>query len=163
MFQHLSLCFNQTVAPWAPPVVLRTSCSALPTLIITIHTPKKLRDGKIAFGNCFKFASPPASHRSLSGPPGPKSPKSQKKVSWGLRPRGPKKSGKSLEKVPNRHFRDFFQTFRTYSRLFPDFSGPRGRRPRETSFQSFWGFRARRARETPVARGRACNFKSCDA
>ena len=106
-------------------------------------------------------ANPPASYRSLSGPPGLKSPKSLKRVSRGLWPRGPQKSGKSLEKVPNRHFRDFFQTFRTFSRLFPDCLGPRGRRPRETFFrlfsdffETFWGFRARRARETPVARRR---------
>ena len=45
------------------------------------------------------FANPPASYRSLSGPPGPKSQKSLKKVSRGLRPWGPKRSVKSLEKV----------------------------------------------------------------
>ena len=55
----------------------------LPLLVLT--------DGRVA--------NPPASYRSLSGPPGPKSPKSLKKVSRGLRPRGPRKSGKSLEKV----------------------------------------------------------------
>ena len=52
------------------------------------------------------------------GPSRPEIPKSLEKVSRGLRARNPKKSGNSLEKVPNRHFRDFFQTFRTFSRLF---------------------------------------------
>ena len=83
-----------------------------------------------------RVANPPTSYRSLSGPPGPKSPQSLKKVSRGRRPWGPQKSGKSLEKVPNRHFRDFFQTFQDpgaggSGRLFSDFlgvSGPEGPR-----------------------------------
>ena len=65
---------------------------------------------------------------------------------------------KSLEKVPNRHFRDFFQTFlRTFSRLLPDFlnfGAPPG-----DSFQTFFGISGGGARETPVARGRARNSK----
>ena len=39
--------------------------------------------------------------------------------------RGPKKSGKSLEKVPSRHFRDFLQTFLGLFRdFFQTFRGP---------------------------------------
>ena len=38
----------------------------------------------------FRIANPPASYRSLSGPPGPTSQKSLKKVSQGLRLQGPK-------------------------------------------------------------------------
>ena len=79
-----------------------------------------------------RVANPPASYRSLSGPPGPKSgpgvPKSLEKVSKQSEKSGKSLenvcSGKSLEKVPSRHFRDFFRTFRTVSRLFPDFLGP---------------------------------------
>ena len=81
------------------------------------------------------LANPPAIYRSLSGPPGPKSQKSLKKVCRGRRPRGTQESEKSLEKVPNRHF----QTFQTFSGLFQDFSGPRGRRPRETFFFRLFG------------------------
>ena len=72
------------------------------------------------------------------GPSGPRNPekvKSLKQVSRGLRQGGPprvwKKSGKSLEsleKVPKRLFRYFFQTL----------GGPRGRRPQET-FSDFFG------------------------
>ena len=54
--------------------------------------------------------------------------------------KSPKSLKKTLEKVPNRHFRDFFQTFGTFSRPFPDFWGPRGRRPRETFFRLFGDF-----------------------
>ena len=49
-----------------------------------------------------------------------------KKVSWGLRPRGPKKSGKSLEKVRKVWKKSRKCLFGTFSRLFPDFLGPRG-------------------------------------
>ena len=95
--------------------------------------------------NC--FANPPASYRSLSGPPGTKSQKSLKRVSRGTRPRGPKKSRKSPEQTFSRLFPDFRDFFETFSRLL----WPRGRRPHETlAFQ-------RRARETPVARGRVRN------
>ena len=87
-----------------------------------------------------RFANPPTSYRSLSGPPGPKSPKSLKKVSRGKRPRGPKKSGKSLEKVRKVWKKSRKCLFGTFSRLFPDFWGPRGRRPRETFFRLFGDF-----------------------
>ena len=78
-----------------------------------------------------------AIYRGRSGPPGPKPRKSLKKISRGLRARGPRESGKSLEKVFSGPFRDFFQTLETFSRL-------------SHFFQTFSGFRAQRARETPV-------------
>ena len=98
------------------------------------------------FLSSFRLASPPASYRSLSGPPGPKSPKSLQKVSRGQR------VPKSLEKVSK-------CLFGTLSRLSPDFLGPRGWRPRETFFRHFGDFGARRARETPVARRRVRKFR----
>ena len=84
-------------------------------------------------------------------------------VSRALRARNPQKSlkkisrgrrGKKVRKVWKKSRKCLFGTF---SRLFPDFWGPRGLRPRETVFQTFWGFRAQRARETPVARRRVRN------
>ena len=95
-----------------------------------------------------RFANPPASYRSLSGPPGPKfkkvwTPKSQEKVSKKF-----EKSGKSLENACSRLFRAFFQTF------WDTRAGGAGR-----LFQTFLGFRARRAQETPVARGRVRNLR----
>ena len=48
----------------------------------------------------------------------PEIPKSLKKVSWGLRPRGPKKSRKSPEQTFSRLFPDFSDFFETFSRLF---------------------------------------------
>ena len=69
----------------------------------------------------FLVANPPASYRSLSGPPGPKAQKSLKIVSRGRSPGVPKslekvskkseKSGKSLGSVCSGLFRDFFLTF----------------------------------------------------
>ena len=93
------------------------------------------------------FANPPASYRSLSGPPGPKPPKSLKKVSRGLWPRGPQKSGKSLEKVRKSLekvcsglFRDFFPDFfqsRRFRETFSDFLGISGREgPRDSCSSS---------------------------
>ena len=56
-------------------------------------------------------------------------------------PKIPKKSEpQEVWKSPEKSFRDFFQTFRTFSRLFPDFLGPRGRRPRQTFSDFFWDF-----------------------
>ena len=92
-----------------------------------------------------------AIYRGLSGPPGPET---------------PKKSEKSLKKVPPRVWKKSRKRpFRTFARLFPDsrdffqtLGGPWGRRPRQTFFQTFAGFRAWRARETPVNGQRAPNF-----
>ena len=64
------------------------------------------------------LANSPASYWSLSGPPGPKS---------------KKMSDKNLEKKDL--FRDFFQTFRTFSTLFQTFWDPERR---ETFFRFFF-------------------------
>ena len=83
-------------------------------------------------------------------------------VSRPLRPRNPKKVckkspgprvPKSLEKVPNRHFRDFSRLFGLFREFFQTFWGPKAGGPGRL-FSDFLGFRAWRARETPVARGR---------
>ena len=90
--------------------------------------------------HCFfsRIVNCPASYRSLSGPPGPKSQKSlPEKVS-----KKSEKSGKSLENVCSGLFRDFFEN-----------PGPES----PGDFLIFLGFRARRARETPVARGTVRN------
>ena len=50
----------------------------------------------------------------------------------------PKKQGK--ENQGSGPCRDVFQTLETFSRLFPDSRGIRGRRPRDTFFRLFWGF-----------------------
>ena len=130
--------------------------------------------GKSAkLGHAVRLANPPASYRSLSGPPGPRFKKSLRKVSRGLRPRAPKTlekvsknsekvpkvwkksrtSPKSLEKVSKMSVRDFFEPFSMGPEAPGDF------------FQTLLGFRARRARETPVARGSVRNvrlFKASD-
>ena len=127
----------------------------LPIECLNVVDPSHPLDDQLgSFRQVVNLANPPTSYRSLSGPPGPKSPKSLKKVSRGLRPLGPKKSGKSLEKVRKVWKKSRKCLFGTFSRLFPDFLGPRGRRPRETFFRLFGDFLARRARETPVARRR---------
>ena len=68
---------------------------------------------------------------------------------------------KSPEKGSNGHFRDFFQTFLTFSRLIPDFLGLRGPWALETFFflfvQIFWGILG--PEEAPVARRRVCNTR----
>ena len=84
-----------------------------------------------------------------------KSRKCLENVSRGLRPRNPEKSSKSLRNSPTRLFQHFPETLRRPPRLFPrvfgDFSGFRGRRPRETFSRLFRHFG--RARETPVRGG----------
>ena len=85
------------------------------------------------------------------GPSGPETPKKcEKKVSRGLRPWGPKKSGKSLEKVRKVWKKSRKCLFGTFSRLF----GTPGAGDPGRLFADFLGFRAQRARDTPVARGR---------
>ena len=49
---------------------------------------------EVKIGNLENVASPHASYRSLSGPPGPISPKSLEKVFRGLWPQGSKKSAR---------------------------------------------------------------------
>ena len=48
----------------------------------------------------WEIGNPPTSYRSLSDSPGLNSQKSLEKVSKGLWPQGPKKSGQNLEKEP---------------------------------------------------------------
>ena len=82
------------------------------------------------------FKNPLTIYRGLSGPPGPKTPKKSENSLLG--PPAPglwKKSGRSLSGP----FRDFLQTLQTFSRLFPDSRGVRGRRPRETFLRLFGG------------------------
>ena len=98
---------------------------------------------------CQNLANLPASYRSLSGPPGPKSQKGLKKVSSAP---GPQKVWKKSRKSPRS-----LGNSRKCLGLFPDFLGRRG--PGEF-FQTFLEFRAQRARETPVTRGRVCNKNS---
>ena len=107
----------------------------------------------------FKFGSPLAIYRGLSGAPGPKPEKVWKKSpgASGLGP--PRESGKKSRK----------SLFGTFSRLFPDsrdffqtffrLSGALGPEAPGDFFQTFSGFRAWRARETPVNGQRAPNFK----
>ena len=70
--------------------------------------------------------TPKKSEKSLPGPPAPGPPESLEKVSKKSRESVWKKSRKGPEK--------------TFSRLFPDSRGPRGRRPLETFFRHFRGF-----------------------
>ena len=85
-----------------------------------------------------KVANAPAPYRGLSGPSGPKCRKSLENVSRGLRPRNPEKSPKSLGNSPKRLFRHtLWRLSGLFPRLFGDFSGSRGRRPRETFSRLF--------------------------
>ena len=115
---------------------LRSSCHILVTLLSATAHPLH-RD--------------PNSHlQESSGPPGPKSPKSLKKVSPGLPARSVQKVSKRVEMpqkgVKKRLFRDLFETFRLFSRLFGR-SGPGG--PRRL-FGDFSGISGPEGSETPV-------------
>ena len=94
-----------------------------------------------------RVAKPSRELQKSLGPSGPEIPKKSEKSLPG---RGPKKSGKSLEKVRKVLKKSRQCLFGTFSGVF----GAPGLEAPGDSFQTFLKFRARRARETPVARGR---------
>ena len=83
-------------------------------------------------------ANQPAPYRGLSGPKRPRCRKSLKNVSWGLRPRNPEESPKSLTNNLKRVFRHFPKTLRRLLRLFPGLLGSGARGPRR-HFRDFFG------------------------
>ena len=111
---------------------------------VTFLTPKvTFLPLKVAFLGGQKSCEPSRELQESLGPSGPEIPKKSEKSLPGPPALGSQKVWKKSRKVPNRHCRDFFQTFRTFSRLFrapgpeapkdlfPDFlgiSGPEGPR-----------------------------------
>ena len=101
-----------------------------------------------------------AIYRGLSSRPSPKPRKCLKKVSRGLRPRGPRESGKSLEKVFSGPFQDFFQTLETFSRLFPDSRGALGPEAPGDFFSDFFGVSGPEGPRVPVNGQRVPNLRA---
>ena len=92
----------------------------------------------------FRPEIPKKSRKCLPGPPAPE-PRKVSKIFKSL--------GNNLGSLPRVSGKCRKSLFGLFARLFGDFSGFPGRRPRETFYETFSAFRARRARETSVRGG----------
>ena len=113
------------------PAMLNCQRSMLPALEPArayVHTEAIAKcdyiQQRLAHNLKFSFANTPASYRSLSGPPGPKTPKKSDKSLLGPPAPGSQKVRKESRKSPEQTFSRLFLDSSDFLRLFPDFWGP---------------------------------------